>query len=333
MSAEQVAMLPGSEIGAALPISAAGQAIEGVVGEKVNSALRAKFRSVAQTRGRPADLAEGMVNPNSVIPGLKNRGEILTLTAADAVKTGVANLEARTLPEAVRAAGFGSVRLERLETTPAERAGAFLSQPLVAGLLLAIGVVGLVIELLHPGIALPGVVGAVALLAYFGGSYLSGNGSSVAFLLFMAGLLLLAAEIFLVPGTTIVGLAGAGSILASIYLSFGDQFLQVAGLAVVVAGVGLGLAFWLLPTSALTRRFALSANLAGTTALPADANPVRLLGRYGVAISDLRPSGLADLDGDRMDVVTEGEFIERGTRLEVVGVEGRRVVVRAIRRA
>ncbi|HWG85626.1 MAG TPA: ATP-dependent Clp protease proteolytic subunit, partial [Deinococcales bacterium] len=101
MSGEQVAMLPGSEIGAALPITGTGQALEGVVGEKINSALRAKFRSVAETRGRPADLAEAMVNPNKVVPGVKERGDILTLTAADAVKLGVANLQARTLNDAV----------------------------------------------------------------------------------------------------------------------------------------------------------------------------------------------------------------------------------------
>ncbi len=332
MSAESVAMLPGSEIGAALPITGNGQALEGDVGEKINSALRTKFRSVAETRGRNADAAEGMVSPNKVIPGLKDKGEILTLTSSDAVKYKVANLEARTLEDAVRSAGFSKVKLERVELSSAEQLGAFLSQPIVAAILLAIGVIGILIELLHPGVALPGVVGGVALLAYFGGSFLAGNGSSVALLLLIAGLLLLGAELVLIPGSTVVGLLGAGSILASIYLQFGSDFPLVAGLAVILTGVGIGLAFWLLPSSTLTRRFALATSLEGNTATGSTSNiRPNLMGRYGRALSDLRPSGVADIEGERVDVVADGEFIAVGTSLEVVRVEGRRVVVKSVR--
>jgi membrane-bound serine protease (ClpP class) len=332
MSAESVAMLPGSEIGAALPITGAGEALEGVVGEKINSALRTKFRSVAETRGRNADAAEGMVNPNKVIPGLKEKGEILTLTSSDAVKYKVANLEARTLEEAVRAAGFTKVKLTRVELSTAEQLGGFLAQPIVAAILLAIGVIGILIELLHPGVALPGVIGGVSLLAYFGGSFLAGNGSSVALLLLIAGLLLLAAELVLIPGSTVVGLLGAGSILASIYLQFGGDFPLVAGLAVIIIGVGLGLAFWLLPSSTLTRRFALATSLEGNSATGSTSNiKPNLIGRYGRALSDLRPSGVADIEGERVDVVADGEFISVGSSLEVVRVEGRRVVVKSVK--
>lgn len=332
MSAESVAMLPGSEIGAALPITGSGQALEGDVGEKINSALRTKFRSVAETRGRNADAAEGMVSPNKVIPGLKDKGEILTLTSADAVKYKIANLEARTLEDAVRAAGFSGVKLSRVEPGAADQLGAFLSQPIVAAILLAIGVIGILIELLHPGVALPGVIGGVALLAYFGGSFLAGNGSSVALLLLIAGLLLLGAELVLIPGSTVVGLLGAGSILASIYLQFGSDFPLVAGLAVIITGVGIGLAFWLLPSSTLTRRFALATSLEGNSATGSTSNiKPNLVGRYGRALSDLRPSGVADIEGERIDVVADGEFITVGTSLEVVRVEGRRVVVKSVR--
>ncbi len=332
MSAESVAMLPASEIGAALPITGAGEALQGVVGEKINSALRTKFRSVAETRGRNADAAEGMVNPNKVIPGLKQKGEILTLTSSDAVKYKVANLEARTLEDAVKAAGFSKVKLERVQLSTAEQLGGFLAQPIVAAILLAIGVIGILIELLHPGVALPGVIGGISLLAYFGGSFLAGNGSSVALLLLIAGLLLLAAELVLIPGSTVVGLLGAGSILASIYLQFGGDFPLVAGLAVILIGVGLGLAFWLLPSSTLTRRFALATSLEGNSATGSTSNiKPNLLGRYGRALSDLRPSGVADIEGERVDVVADGEFISVGSSLEVVRVEGRRVVVKSVK--
>jgi membrane-bound serine protease (ClpP class) len=333
MSAEQLGMIPGSEIGAALPITGTGQALEGDVGEKINSAVRTKFRSVATTRGRNADAAEGMVNPNKVIAGLKEKGEILTLTAADAVKYNIADFEARTLEDAVRQAGFANLNLERLELTPAQRIGAFFNQPIVAGLLLAIGIIGILIELFHPGVALPGIIGAVALALYFLGGLLTGNGSSVAFILLIAGLLLIAAELVLIPGSTLVGLLGLGCVLASVYLQFGDQFGTVAGIAVIGSGIGIGLALWRLPRSRLAGRFFLETSLAGATATSGNSSGAlessSLIGRFGTAVSDLRPAGVANIEGERLDVVSDGEFIKAGTTLEVIRVEGRRVLVKA----
>jgi membrane-bound serine protease (ClpP class) len=329
MSAEHLAMLPGSEIGAALPITGLGQAIEGVVGEKINSALRGKFRSVAETRSRNANVAEGMVNPNQVIPGLKEKGEIITLTASQAVKHNIADSEATTLASAVQNAGFAKVLLRASDLTPAEQLGQFLSLPLVAALLLAIGIIGIGIELLHPGWALPGVVGVVALLAYFGGSWLAGNGNTVAFLLFVAGILLLAAEILVIPGFGVVGIAGIGSILVSIYLSFGDQFVLVSGITVSLVGVGLALALWLLPRSAMTRRFALATSLESGTSQPDGRS--QLVGRFGKAATDLRPGGVAEIEGQRVDVIAAEGFVVRGTMLEVLRVEGPSIIVRVVR--
>jgi membrane-bound serine protease (ClpP class) len=323
MSAEQVVMLPGSEIGAALPISSDGTAIPGQVGEKINSALRTKFRSVATTRGRNPDAAEGMVNPNKVIPGLKEKG--------DAVKNKIANFEARNIQEAVQVAGFSNIKLETVLLSPAEQVGAFLSQPIVAGILLAIGVIGILIELLHPGVALPGIVGGVSLLAYFAGSWLSGNGSSVALLLLIAGLLLLVAEIILIPGSTVVGLLGLASILGSIYLQYGDQFWTVAGVGATIGGLGLGVVLWLLPQSSLTKRFFLQTSLAGGSASSSDQIVPNLVGRFGVTITNLRPSGMANIEGERLDVVSDGEFIDVGAKVQVLSIEGRRVLVKEIK--
>ncbi len=331
MSAEQLAMLPASEIGAALPITGAGQALAGDVGEKINSAVRGKFRSVAETRGRNKDAAEGMVNPNKVIPGLKLKGEILTLTAPEAVKNNVADFTAQSIDDAVRQAGFSNLKLEKYVLSPSEQIGAVLTNPFIAGILLAIGVVGILIELFNPGLAAPGIIGGLALVAYFMGGLLTGNGSTVAFILFIAGILLLMAELLIIPGATVVGLLGLGSIVASIYLQFGQNFAVVSGTATIVAGICIGLALWKLPSSTfLNRSIFLNTTLATTGASLTLPNQMasRLEGRFGTAISDLRPSGMASIEGERMDVVADGEFIKSGTMLEVIKVEGRRIVVK-----
>ncbi len=331
MSAEQLAMLPASEIGAALPITGAGQAIEGDVGEKINSAVRGKFRSVAETRGRNKDAAEGMVNPNKVIPGLKEKGEILTLTAPEAVKNNIADFTAQSIEDAVRQAGFANLKLEKYVLSPSEQIGAVLTNPIIAGILLAVGIIGILIELFHPGLAAPGIIGGVALVAYFMGGLLTGSGNTVAFILFIAGILLIMAELLIVPGATVIGLLGAGSILASIYLQFGQSFPVVAGTAAIIGGLGIGLALWKLPKSTLlSRSIFLNTTMSGTgtaVSLPVGA-PSKLEGRFGTAISDLRPSGVASIEGERMDVVADGEFIKAGTMLEVTRVEGRRIVVK-----
>jgi membrane-bound serine protease (ClpP class) len=332
MSAEQLAMLPASEIGAALPITGSGQALEGDVGEKINSAVRGKFRSVAETRGRNKDAAEGMVNPNKIIAGLKERGEILTLTAPEAVKNNIADFTAQSIEDAVRQAGFANLKLEKYELSSAEQVGAFLTNPIVAGLLLAIGVIGILIELFHPGLAAPGIIGGVSLVAYFMGGLLTGSGNTVAFILFIAGLLLIMAELLVIPGATIVGLLGAGSIVASIYLQFGQNFGTVVGVAAIVGGIGIGLALWRLPKNTfLNRSIFLNTTLADAGTGMAVGNPVphQLEGRYGTALSDLRPSGVANIEGERVDVVSDGEFIKAGATLEVTRVEGRRIVVRS----
>lgn len=331
MSAEQLAMLPASEIGAALPITGTGQALEGDVGEKINSAVRGKFRSVAETRGRNKDAAEGMVNPKKVIPGLKEVGEILTLTAPEAVKNNVADFTANSIEDAVRQAGFNNLKLEKYVLSPSEQVGVVLTNPIIAGVLLAIGVIGILIELFHPGLAAPGIIGGLALIAYFMGGLLTGSGSTVAFILFVAGLLLIMAELLVIPGTTIVGLIGAGSIAASIYLQFGQNFAVVASTAAIVGGIGIGLALWLLPKSTfLSRSIFLTTTMAGTgTAVAIPSNPAsRLEGSFGTAVSDLRPSGVASIEGERLDVVADGEFIKSGTMLVVTRVEGRRIVVK-----
>jgi membrane-bound serine protease (ClpP class) len=201
----------------------------------------------------------------------------------------------------------------------------------VAGILLAIGVIGLLIELLHPGVALPGIVGGVSLLAYFAGSWLSGNGSSVALLLLIAGLLLLVAEIVLIPGSTVVGLLGLASILGSIYLQYGDQFWTVAGVGATIGGLGLGIVLWLLPQSTLTKRFFLQTSLAGGSASSSNQVVPNLVGRYGVTITNLRPSGMANIEGERLDVVSDGEFIDVGAKVQVLSVEGRRVLVKEVK--
>src|SRR5690606_6425574 len=129
------------------------------VDEKFSSALRGEFRSVAEARGRNPQVAEGMVDGRIEIPGRSTSSELITLTAAQAVEHGIADIQAGTLQQALAEFGYGGVTIERLEPSLTERLGGFLAQPLLAAALLVIGIGGLLIEIFSPGFGIPGIIG------------------------------------------------------------------------------------------------------------------------------------------------------------------------------
>ena len=325
LACEQIAMLPGSEIGAALPV----QYIPGVKYEaadrKIISSFKAKFRAVAEARGRPAEIAEAMVDPEIEIEGLTPKGEPLTLSAEKAVELGVADFLAATLTEALAKAGFAP-EVERLEPGTRVRVARFLTSSTVAAVLLAVGVLGLLIEAFTPGFGLPGLLGLTALGLYFLGGYLAGMSGVVEVLLFLAGVFLLLAEIFLIPGFGVAGIGGLTALFASIYLTFGEETLYVASLAVVLIVAGLLLALKLLPRTRTGRALVLESAIAAEA--PPEEKLKPLEGALGKALTPLRPAGVAQFGERKVDVVAEGEFIEKGSTVRVVRVEGVRVVVR-----
>lgn len=166
-------MLPGSEIGAALPVVALPLQEPQAADQKVISALKGKFRAVAEARGRPVELAEAMVDPNLRVPGLSAKGEPLTLSADKAVELKVADLKAASLYEALQAAGF-SPEVERLAPGPRVQVARFLTSSTVAGLLLALGLLLLLVELFTPGFGVAGALGLAFLALYFAGGGLRG---------------------------------------------------------------------------------------------------------------------------------------------------------------
>ncbi len=325
LSAEQIAMLPGSEIGAALPVNYIPGVQYSAADRKVISALRGKFRAVAEARNRPTKIAEAMVDPEIEIPGLKAKGEPLTLSAAKAVELGVADFEVGTLAAALQKAGFDA-KTERINPGTRVVAARFLTSSTVAAILLAVGVLGLIIEAITPGFGIPGLVGVLALAAYFLGGYLAGMSGALEILLFFGGVLLLLAEIFILPGFGVAGIGGTVAIFASIYFTFGDQSLYVGALAVLIVGAGLVLAFRYLPRTRAGRVLVLDSTIA-SKAQP--TNQLKSLeGAIGKALTPLRPAGTAMFGERKIDVVTEGDYVEKGSTIRIVRVEGGRVVVR-----
>ncbi|HWO89215.1 MAG TPA: NfeD family protein [Gemmatimonadales bacterium] len=335
LATDSIFMRSGGVIGAATPVS--GQTGERLP-EKYVSAMRAEFRALAEDHGIDPRLAEGMVDENLDIPGIKPRGQLLTLSTDEAVRLGVARGgEVVDLERMLSALGLGGAPVVSTSANWAEGLVRFLSNPVVAPLLMSLGMLGLIMELKTPGFGLAGATGLVLMALFFGSHWIVGLAGWLEVILIVAGLAALAAEIFVLPGFGIAGFLGLGSIGAGFFLAMIGSYPTAADLWGALAGVGVGLVIFVALLVAFLRHLPASKRLGGilhregiAAAEGYISAPVRseLVGRHGKAISELRPAGVAEIGGERVDVTTEGEFIAPGTEITVVRAEAMRLVVR-----
>jgi len=160
LAATTIAIAEGGTIGAATPVTigAPGGPAQPVE-EKTVSYMRKEFRATAEARKRPPLLAEAMVDADVEVPGLSEKGKLLTLTTDEALEHKVADLRADTLTALLDAVDLGDAEIRRLPQTWAETLVRILTHPVLSSLLLSIGVLGLIVEVQTPGVGLPGGLG------------------------------------------------------------------------------------------------------------------------------------------------------------------------------
>jgi membrane-bound serine protease (ClpP class) len=339
LAAETIVVASGATIGAATPVQLGAGGEAAPTSEKTVSYVRKEFRATADARGRPGLVAEAMVDEDVAIPGLVDAGKLLTLTGAEALAQKIADHQADDVAAALAAVGLGGAAIRPAKTNWAELAVRFLTHPIVASLLITLAMLGLVVEIRTPGFGVAGVVGLLCLAAFFWGHALVRLVGWEEVILLVLGLALLALEVFVIPGFGIVGFLGIAALAGGLALSLvgGGATLRtivyalarvaIAGGAAVVLSV---LLLRFLPHVPAGRKLVL-----GTT-LPAGGShghepASSLVGVVGSAHTSLRPAGIAELAGRRVDVVSDGEYIEAGSPVEVVEAAGSRVVVRAHR--
>lgn len=288
-------------------------------------------------------------------PGKVNRvrtisakGKLLSLTAGEAERYGLSRGTVRDM-DALIAALEAEGPATEMEPTAADRVIVFFTSGPVQALLILLGLVALFLEISTPGFGVPGTVAIIAFFTLFGTNALMGTVGSLEIILLIVGIALLALEIFVIPGFGVTGISGIVLIGAALVFSMQDFIVPsmpwqwdilgqnvltvVAGLLAAIAGIGvLALAG---PRVRLFDRLTLKTTIEGTAAgalspgqaaeEAADISP--LVGKRGVAKSTLRPSGKAEIEGESYSVETEGLFVEEGTPIKVLYVQGNRVVV------
>lgn len=230
-----------------------------------------------------------------------------------------------------------------------------LNRPWLTALLLIIGLVGLYMELAVPGISVAGLTSLVCFGVFFWSHALGGTSGWLEVLLFFIGVSCLAFELFVLPGFGVFGIAGVGFLVLSLVMASQDfivpssatewsEFRQnllvvlgsVLGVLVLFFGQILlldsvpGLNRLRLAAPAASESESVDGGEAGMLLNSAAMNPPATVGLQGVAESDLRPSGKAMLEGRLFDVITEGDYVEAGRAVEVLRIEGNRIIVRVL---
>ncbi len=212
-----------------------------------------------------------------------------------------------------------------------------------------LGITCLILELKMPGVVLPGVISAVCFVLFFWShSQLNGQITWLAILLFVLGLLLIALEVFVLPGFGVAGISGILLVVGSLglvayghwprsqdeWVAFGHH-LGPFGLSILGALVAAFILARYLPSIPYVNRLILQPageGEEGTESVPdpLHAELAALLGAIGVAATPLRPAGKAQFGDAFVDVVAEGGYVVPGTRVQVIEIEGNRVVVKEV---
>jgi membrane-bound serine protease (ClpP class) len=322
LSASRISMAPGSSIGAAEPIPTTIKTI---------SALRGEFESTALRNHRNPKIAAAMVDPNADAPDYKAHGAILTLNAEDAVRAHIADSIDPTLSAALKGDHLPAETVQTAQYSWGEELARFATSPEVSGLLLTIGMLGLLIEMqtLH-GIA--GLIGVLAFGLFFGTHLYAGFSNGLVVALAVFGVLGILYELHVMPGHGAPGILGGIALLAAVLLAFGIPFFFIAIQTVSTAIILTVAFFWLatraFPENAFMKRLTFAGAQGADYVTSSDFT--YLQGQTGSAASFLRPAGVATIDGKRVDVLTEGDFIPAGTPVRVTRVEGARVFVQPV---
>jgi membrane-bound serine protease (ClpP class) len=336
LSTDRIFMRPGSVIGAATPVDGTGEKAP----EKIVSAMRSEMRALAEAAGLDPEVAAAMVDEDIEIDGVVDSGKLLTLTTEEAVDIGYAT-EIADLAALLDVLGHSEAPVVTVNANWAERVVRFFSNPVVAPFLLTLGFLGLLTEIKTPAFGMAGAVGLLALSLFFGSHMIVGLAGLEDIIIFGVGLVLIGVEVVLIPGFGIFGLLGGIGMMSGLYMSLLSRLptsadLSQAGLVLSTTVILIAVSAWV-----MMRTLSGSSRLAKSgiflldrtdRALGYESAEARddLVGDVGRAVTDLRPSGTALFGEERIDVVSESEWITEGTPVRVISAEGYRHIVRSV---
>ncbi len=339
IACDSIYMNKGASIGAATVVGGEGEQMP----DKYQSYMRSTMRATAEAQGRDPQIAEAMVDNTSAIPGVIDSGFTLTFTTSEAIKNNYCEGEATSITEVIKLLGIADYELISHRQSLLDNFIALLLNPAVSGILMLVIIGGIYFELQTPGIGFPLAAAIVAAVLYFAPLYLEGLAENWEILLFLAGIGLLAIEIFVLPGFGIAGIAGIVLIVSGLTLSLirniafdftftGMDEISVALFRVVLTLLAAVVLFLLFAEKLMFKGPFSKLVLADTQKsaegyVSQNTTGISLIGKTGIAITDLRPAGSIEIDNERYDAISDGELLSKNTTVKVVKAQGNYLVV------
>src|SRR6056297_1492802 len=384
-ASNSIFMAPGTSVGAAAPVYQTSEGMQ-PAGEKTVSAVRTQMAALAEKNGYPPEVALAMVDQDIELQAVKDEeqgyrfsannsqkeaqtegeeketatilsasGKLLTLTAGEMERYGISSGTVESLDALQERLELSNIM--RFEPSSADQVVHLLTSAAVTSLLLTIGLLALYLEISSPGFGIPGTAALIAFALMFISSGLIGTLSSIELLLFLAGVILLIFEVFLIPGFGVAGISGLIFMTIGLVLSrqefilpdnpwqmeiFTRNLLLVFG-TLAASFLLLGILMMFFPRIRLFQRLILSnpqpvtagsepppqdsqaistGTEPGSTAFVGSGAPkVLRIGDIGTVLTKLRPVGKIRVGDDSYSVVTEGRWLEPGTPVAVVEIE------------
>lgn len=336
LACDTVFMAPGSSIGAATVVQGTGAKAS----EKMQSYMRGLMRSTAEENGRDPRIAEAMVDESIEIEGVSAEGKLLTLSTDEAVDLGIADAEVKTITAVKQRLGYTQDDLFYINERWEESVLRFLGSPVVSSLLMLMMMGGLYFELQSPGVGFAGAISGVGALLFFAPLYIMGLAESWEIVLFIVGLILILVEIFIIPGFGVAGISGiiltifslGAALIGNVGLDF-PALSEVAGAIwtlTITLVLGIALIASLskyLPENPYFSKLVLTTATSNESGFVSSTPDVSLVNKTGVTATPLRPSGIVVVDDKRINVVSDGDFVDSGEEVKIVSSVGNRVVV------
>lgn len=319
ITAPRIIMAPGSHMGSAEPIPYSSKAV---------AVIRGEFESAAERNGRDKTIAAAMVDKELEIPELSPAGSLLDITAVTAKEYEYAEEILEGRQNVLDYLGFKNAYVVEKQPDFLFKLAQFLTKSSVAPFLLTIGIIAIIIEIFTQGFGIAGIVGIGSLTLYFGANLMAGYSHWWPVVVFFIGIIFLVVELFM-PGFGLPGIIGIVAIIIGVIFAASDPIrgLKNFGIALVLVTILTPILIRFLKGMGTFRRVVLSETVVGNTHLTVENMAEGLVGRRGTAITTLRPSGIIEIQGRRLDAVSEGEFIAPGTPIIVVEDKGLSVVV------
>ena len=341
IACDSIYMSPGASIGAATVVEGDGKAAP----DKYQSYMRSIMRSTAEENHRDPRIAEGMVDERVVVDSIKQAGKVITFTTNEAIKYRYCEAKVNSVEEILKRNKIENYEIDHYELGTAEQIISFFINPFISGLLILVIIGGIYFELQTPGAVFPIAASLLALILYLVPYYLNGLAQYWEVIALMVGIILLIAEIFVIPGFGVAGVLGiiltVGSLILIMlnndffnfeFVPFGD--IVVAAITAIGGLTGGALLLFFggakLTQTKAFKRMALTDTQESAQGYSVNTSSKELIGKKGIAHTVLRPSGKVLIDDQVYDAFTRGDYVQKGDPVEVIATEGITLKVKVV---